>query len=240
MQNRIRMHHLRVSPLRSLLLVLLAGVGGSVALYAADRAAHSARPFHDDVYSGGPQKIPGAVYCAYYDFGGEGVAYHDAEERNLGSGTLNPADGSYLNEFRSHEGVDISYTKFHDEIDDNPHNRIRPPKDLLYVGWTVPGEWFNLSVEVSEAGTYEMDLLYSSNRGGTIALDLNGRPLAGPLTIDSTNDPQDPVAWRQWHHWNVMKDLAEVKLPRGPSLLTVRILTRGNMNLARLDFRRKQ
>lgn len=31
--------------------------------------------------------------------------------KNKGSGTLNPADGSYLNEFRMHEGVDISYTK---------------------------------------------------------------------------------------------------------------------------------
>ena len=36
-----------------------------------------------------------------------------------------------------------------------------------------------------------------------------------------------------------MKDAAEVKLPKGVSVLTVRILTEGNMNLACLDFRRK-
>src|SRR5262245_59441115 len=69
-------------------------------------------PFHDSAYKGGPQKIPGKVYCAYYDSGGEGVAYHDNTAKNLGSGTLNPANGTYVNEFRMNEGVDISYVKF--------------------------------------------------------------------------------------------------------------------------------
>src|ERR1039458_4900191 len=54
---------------------------------------------------GGPQKIPGKVLCAYYDLGGEGVAYHDSDPKNHGSGELNPADCTYLNEFRIHEGV---------------------------------------------------------------------------------------------------------------------------------------
>ncbi len=61
-------------------------------------------PYHDSRYSGGPQKIPGRVLCAYYDLGGEGVAYHDTNPQNHGSGELNPADGTYLNEFRIHEG----------------------------------------------------------------------------------------------------------------------------------------
>lgn len=61
-------------------------------------------PFRDSVYDGGAQKIPGRVQCAYYDLGGEGVAYHDMDAQNNGSGTLNPADGTYLNQFRMHEG----------------------------------------------------------------------------------------------------------------------------------------
>src|ERR1700752_2036092 len=82
------------------------------------------KPYHDSRYQGGPQKIPGRVQCAYYDLGGEGVAYHDSDSTNQGSGTLNPADGSYLNEFRIHEGVDTSYTKYHDAIDDNPFELV--------------------------------------------------------------------------------------------------------------------
>ena len=198
---------------------------------------YSGQPYHDGVYAGGPQKIPGRVQCAYYDLGGEGVAYHDSDAANNGSGKLNPADGTYLNEFRMNEGVDTSYTKFHDAIDNNPYNLVPPPEGQLYVGWTVPGEWFNLTVEVEHAGVYIVDLLYTSNRGGTISLDRNGKLLVSPISIVSTRNDQEPIAWRQWHHWNVMTNLAEVELPKGVSVLTLHIVTEGNMNLAFLDFK---
>ncbi len=197
------------------------------------------RAFQDSAYQGGPQTIPGRVQCAYYDLGGESVAYHDADAVNQGSGKLNPANGDYLNEFRMHEGVDISYTKFKGQIDNSPYNLVTPPSGQLYVGWTQPGEWFNLTVNVKRAGRYAVDLLYTSNRGGTISLDRNGEPLTSPISIVSTRNDEDPVAWRQWHHWNVVRDAAEVDLPKGISVLTVHILTQGNMNLAFFDFRYK-
>jgi hypothetical protein len=197
-------------------------------------------PYRDSRYQGGPQKIPGRVLCAYYDLGGEGVAYHDTDPKNHGSGELNPADGTYLNEFRIHEGVDTSYTKFErkpDLIDDNPYDKIVPPRDLPYVGWTEPGEWFNITVEVGEAGPYVADFLYTSNRGGTISVDVNGKEASGPLLVTSTNDSADPVAWRQWHHWNLASQLLKVPLSKGKNILTVHILTNGNMNLAYFDFK---
>jgi hypothetical protein len=57
--------------------------------------------------------------------------------------------------------VDTSYTKFglDPKIDDNQYNRIVPPSGLLYVGWTEPGEWFNLTVNVADTGDYSLDLL---------------------------------------------------------------------------------
>jgi hypothetical protein len=199
-------------------------------------------PYHDAKYSNGPQGIPGRVLCAYYDLGGEGVGYHDTDPKNHGSGELNPADGSYLNEFRIHEGVDTSYTKFDRKpvpIDDNPFDKVRPSADLLYVGWTEPGEWFNITVNVARTGTYATDFLYTSNRGGTISIDVNGKDATGPLQITSTSDPADPVAWRQWHHWNLAAQLFTVHLKRGKNVLTVHILTGGNMNLAYFDFKRQ-
>jgi len=200
------------------------------------------KPFHDSMYHGGPQKIPGRVQCPYYDLGGEGVAYHDTDARNRGSGELNPADGTYLNQFRMSEGVDTSYTKFHRdvEIDDNPFNLVMPPENQLYAGWTEPGEWFKVTVKVARAGTYTMDLLYTSNRGGTISLDLDGNKLTDPLEIASTKNDADPLAWRQWHHWNLMKEMAVVSLPKGKHVLTIHILTNGNMNLAYLDFKERK
>lgn len=223
--------------------VVLLGIG-ILCLHAeaaSDKAGdYRGEPFHDSVYNGAPQRIPGRVQCAYYDLGGEGIAYHDSDTKNNGSGALNPADGTYLNQFRMGEGVDTSYTKYHDQIDNNPYQQLQPPEGLLYVGWTVPGEWFNMTVDVAQAGIYEVNLLYTSNAGGEIAFDLNGNKLTGPLNIRSTYNPADPIAWRQWHHWDVMKDLAEVTLPKGINVLTLHVVTTGNMNFAYLDFTLKK
>jgi len=70
------------------------------------------------------------------------------------------------------------------------------------------------------------------NRGGAISVDVNGKDTTGPLAIESTYNGDDPVAWRQWHHWNVAKELMKVRLPAGKSVLTVHIVTGGQMNLA--------
>src|SRR6516165_8780677 len=90
-----------------------AAAGATVVLAATPAgflANYKGAPYQDSRHAGGGQTIPGRVMCAYYDRGGEGVAYHDADAQNRGSGGLNPADGTYLNEFRMHEGVDTSYT----------------------------------------------------------------------------------------------------------------------------------
>jgi hypothetical protein len=214
------------------------------AMLAGGGAKHYAgTPYPDDgMYAGGPQAIPGKVQCAYYDVGGEGVAYHDVDPVNHGSGELNPANGTYLNEFRMKEGVDISYVKHRDDVnytedvDNNPYGKLVPPKGQLYVGWTEPGEWFNMTVTVQRGGRYRIDLLYTSNRGGSISLDLDGKKLTEPIDVPTTYNEADPVAWRQWHHWNVLRDMAEVTLPKGTHVLTLHTLTKGNMNYATLDF----
>jgi hypothetical protein len=223
-----------------------------VALMASTLAAFAAGHQNQNGYKGTPysddhqphvQSIPGRVQCAFYDRGGEGVAYHDTEAKNLGSGTLNPADGTYLNQFRMDEAVDTSYTKFHNfqhqpaVIDNSPYDLVQPTEGQLYVGWTEPGEWFNITVQVAHAGLYSADLLYTSNRGGAISVDVNGKPASGPLKIVSTFNAADPIAWRQWHHWNLAPAIMKLKLPAGKSVLTVHILKGGNMNLAYFDFK---
>jgi hypothetical protein len=55
--------------------------------------------------------------------------------------------------------------------------------------------------------------------------------------IASTYDPADPLAWRQWHQWNLASQLFKVRLNKGKNVFTVHILTRGNMNLAYFDFK---
>lgn len=131
------------SAFRSLRLLAFVALLAAICASKTNFSKHyKGKPYQDSHYHGGAQEIPGRVECAYYDVGGEGVAYHDLDARNNGSGVLNPADGTYLNQFRMEEGVDISYTKFHAQIDSSPYNVVQPPENQLYVGWTEPGEWF--------------------------------------------------------------------------------------------------
>ncbi len=183
-----------------------------------------------------PQQIPGKVECEFYDLGGEGVAYHDSDSINNGSGKLNPANGNYLNEFRMKEGVDISYTKSHD-IDNNPYSKVFPKMDQLYVGWTKPGEWINYIVKVNRTAAYKVSLMYTANGDGTIALDVDGKEIAKDLKITSTHNDLDTVKWRQWHHWNKADSLTVVKLEKGIHVLTLQVMTNGNMNFDYLEFK---
>lgn len=195
---------------------------------------YAGHPYRDSKWPGGPQAIPGKIFCAYYDLGGEGVAYHDTTEKNQGSGMLNPPNGTYLNEFRMSESVDTSYTKA-GGIDDSLYNRAQPEMGMLYVGWTAPGEWMNYTVDVKQTGEYGVSLLYTSNMGGAVSLSVDGVDQAGPLRIESTYDEEDDTAWRQWHHWN-RADIAAIKLDEGIHVLTLHTVENGQMNYAWLEF----
>jgi hypothetical protein len=68
---------------------------------------------------------------------------------------------------------------------------------------------------------------------------VNGNAPPAAIDIISTKNAAETVPWRQWHHWNLMKDIADVFLPEGVSVLTVHIVSGGNMNWAYLDFEPK-
>jgi len=184
------------------------------------------------------QWIPGRIECEWYDHGGEGVAYHDADSINNGSGKLNPANGNFLNEFRMKEAVDISYTKSNN-IDNNPYNKVEPVLDQLYVGWTQPGEWINYTVLVKEPGLYRIGLMYTANGDGVISLDIDRKQVANLLKIPTTHDDRDTVAWRQWHHWNKLDSLTAISIPKGKHVLTIHVTEHGNMNFDYLEFTRQ-
>src|ERR1700693_3022460 len=158
-------------------LASLAGMALVVSSNAALPGDYVGRPFQDSAYTAGAQVIPGRVECAYYDLGGEGVAYHDTDATNHGSGELNlkpehhrPHANPYLWGFRATVGVDISYTK---EFDDFNHpSSVAPATNQLDIGWTADGEWCNYTVNVKKAGAYRVIALYG-NAANTIRFSIN-------------------------------------------------------------------
>ena len=78
------------------------------------------------------------MQCALYDLGGEGVAYHDLDSINRGSGELNQQPGhqrphasAYLWEFRKTEAVDVSYVKAGADLN---HTNRPPSTNSTSVG----------------------------------------------------------------------------------------------------------
>ncbi|MBN1481030.1 carbohydrate-binding protein [candidate division KSB1 bacterium] len=92
-------------------------------------------------FTGSPQAIPGTIQCEEYDFGGEGIAYHDDDAK--------AGDTS----FRPEDNVDVE-----------------PTLDFggsYNIGWTENGEWLEYTVDV-EAGTYYIQYRTASSPGGGV------------------------------------------------------------------------
>ena len=207
-------------------------------LLAFATQTYAQKNYKGKAWNGKIQQIPGKIQCEFYDTGGEGVAWHDTDSVNNGSGRLNPANGTFLNEFRMNEGVDISYTKFQDPaIDNSTFNLVEPEKDKHYAGWTEPGEWINYTIKVNKTANYSVGIMYTASGDGGVALDLDGKSLTSELKIPSTRNDREPVDWRQWHHWNYIDSLTTVKLKKGVHVITLKTVSHGNMNYDYLEFK---
>ena len=178
-----------------------------------------------------PQVIPGRLECAFYDLGGEGVAYHDTTPLNILSGVLNqqprhqrPHATSYEWGFRRDEGVDISFTK--DWADLNHTNLFDIGVNQLYIGGTEDGEWCQYTVEVKQAGTYKIIAAYGN--------DANGQNLRFSLNRLPACVCQVPVVTGSMHKWN-KAEVGTIDFPQtGRQLLTLHY-GRG-FNLAYFEF----
>jgi len=222
-------------------MVALVCVGYAV---AGIPPAYKGKPFRDQFHKTGPQGIPGTIQLALYDLGGEGVAFHDTDAVNQGaqlnhtSFTHKEPDGSrvllnhcrpgvseYICYFREDEGVDISYSK--DFADFSHKNLFDPPKNQLYVGWEMYGEWTNYTVRVKKAGTYKITALYGG-AASTIKFDVDDQPASVcKLPVDTTSP----------HKWN-KAEIGEITFAkRGLHLLTLHYGENNlHNNLAYLEF----
>jgi hypothetical protein len=99
-------------------------------------------------YFASAHPLPGKIRAKDFDLGGQGVAYFDSTSSNEG--------GSY----RTQEGVDLEATSDYT----GGYN----------LGWTAPGEWILYTVDVKEAGTYDLHVRVAAVVDGTsLEIDFN-------------------------------------------------------------------
>ena len=117
-------------------------------------------------FGGVATALPGLIEVENYDEGANGVAYADTTSGNSG--------GQY-------RGGDVDIEDTSDS--GGGHD----------VGWAVAGEWLKYSVNVTAAGTYDMEVrVASAGTGGTFHIEVNGNNVSGTLTVPDTG------GWQSW------------------------------------------
>jgi len=106
-----------------------------------------------------------------YNPGGEGVGYHDLDNRR---------QGNYDN--GRGEAVDLS------RVDESEARLSDGPATVSYVR---AGEWLAYDINVPEAGTYQFEIRSARAPAGEsrIHLEVDGVDVSGPLMIASTGEP---------------------------------------------------
>lgn len=111
-------------------------------------------------YTGTAIKVAGSVViqAEEFDKGGEGIAYHDAEAKNLGYSTMRA------------DGVDV-----------------RTTGALKAVTSTKAGEWFEFTINVTKAGAYTIgSRVASAGLGGKFHIEIDGKNVTGTLAVPNT------------------------------------------------------
>ena len=117
-------------------------------------------------FYGTPLAIPGSIFAADFDYGGQGVAYNDSDAENVG--------GAY----RPDEGVDIQGS-----TEGGPN-----------VGWVAQGEWMHYTVDVATAGDYTLAArVASGGSGGNFHFEMDGVNVSGTMSSGATGGWQSWV-----------------------------------------------
>ena len=162
-----------------------------VGLTLVSATQHAASAATGTPFGGTAAAVPGTVYAANYDTGGQGVGYN-----------VTSTNGS-ANSYRS-DGVDL------EDVADSVNNTGAGLYDL---GWTASGQWFDYTVNVATAGTYTVGLRLASPYGETDGLHIAnsaGTNLSGSVVVPNTGSYQT---------WTTVN--ATVTLPAGQQTLRV-------------------
>jgi hypothetical protein len=115
-------------------------------------------------YGGTPAVVPGIIEAENYDNGGEGIAYHDADDNNSGA------------QYRPDEGVDI------EECSLGGYN----------VGWMVADEWMEYTVNVDSTGAYKLVISVASQTdGGNFHFEFDNVNVTNTISFAATGGWQN-------------------------------------------------
>lgn len=205
-------------------LAVLATAGTPLSCGAAEIAKAPAE-YTGKPYQGVIQELPGIIQAESYDvapnntpgitFNGVGLPKKNparVTEDAVGIGKFGPGHVTTKNEPEASE--------------------------QYYVGWTSVGHWWKYTVRVKEAGTYVIGTHIAAGRpGAKLSVSFSPQITTGPVEIPTTAGFVPGV--EVYHVWEKLDKIAELTLPSGVYVMTVKIEAVGGMNLDYFSFTKK-
>jgi hypothetical protein len=180
---------------------------------------------------GGPYTIPGRLDFINYDMGGDGVGYHTANHETKG-GAGYRIDGqtatlSWTAQCIPIGGAGPCTNVWYDTSMTLDGSKFpSPTTDDFTLGAVSPDDWFNITVNVTTAGTYAVSSTWASGSGplggeggdGTmgVAIFSNGTMLAEWAALFPNFN-----MYADYHHWKAYPSFATVTLAAGPQVIKV-------------------
>jgi endoglucanase len=171
------------------------------------------QPFSDEAIPFKENKIgDGSVmYAVDYDLGANGIAYYDLDTANYRISTGKESTGNRGRTYRN-DGVDI----YEDSMQ----------KGSFYVGHTEDGEWLQYTIDVLEAGSYDLNMAVSAgNSGSVISISTGSGEVPQSISIPFTGRNEK---WETAMAKNIL-------LKKGIHHLRIRI-EKGGFNIKSITF----
>ncbi len=139
--------------------------------------------------------IPGIVEAENFDKGGEGLTFHDSDSND-------EAKSGYRSD---NEGVDIKKTS----------------NGGYVLGWTSQNEWYEYTVDVTQAGKYTCDAIVSSGLSGTgfnVGIVENGKVTnLWKMDVSQTGN-------NSWDNYESISNTTPKELKEGKTIIRISIV----------------
>lgn len=160
---------------------------------------------------GTPASVPGIIQAEAYDVGAETVG-NAGEPRKSAHRPISDAVG--VAEFGQGHVSTTGKTEAADQV---------------YVGWTQTGEWLKYTITVTEPGTYVFGGKFAAGaKDAKISATFSPGITTGPVAIPTTAGFQPGV--EVYHVWETLDHLAEIQLPAGTTVMTIKIESGAGLN----------
>jgi hypothetical protein len=237
--------------------LLLTGLGSTA--HADIPAGYKGTPFNPATAGGtcalvppivaptaGPYTIPGRLEFPNYDMGGLNVGFFTTDHDKFAGNCYRTDDGNNEASLSATSSMKDPYSAngdvWYDTGDPTVDGTLYPNamQTDVYIGAVRPGDWVNITVDVTTAGTYLVSSTWASGNGnpggeggnGDVELQIS---VNGTMMLDWKDVFPNYNTTADFHHWKPYPNMGTVTLAAGMQVFKL-LSVDPHLNLDYIDF----